>query len=416
MNSPQNNGRLAWEILVIIPVIAVGFLMPAPQSRIVGLLIKGVLFAIAVAALVLSQRPGRWTSVLARPREERMRREETIQPLNSEILGKKSWDGFSVAFKQFYVQYLDLIRSAVVASCTGFYLKSANGLILQAGLDSEGEISPKGSIREGGLVSQVADQKKAVLSGQLSPNTVMDGFTETTVQSFLGVPMLWEDELLGVLAIGSDTPDSFGDEDAEYLTRCARLLTETMSSFHRGLRWEADQHIIRIHREIENDLRSAKDDETAMVAFVDQIRKIFPFDRITLSLREGEEGVIRQVFGQIDAHDRGARFSLDEGLNGWVLKRNAPLLIPDMAKGNYARPRYNQGEDTRHGFRCFLGIPLGRGEMAWGCLSLESKQQDQYGEKGKDVLMQLSRYLEVILEQVYTTGRTRGIEVGSNLS
>jgi len=390
-------------MLVVIPAIAMGFLMHAPGGRWFGILIKGLLFVIAVAGIVFLQRRNGLPLSVAGRGNTRDCPDDNGSLFETKSPEKTSWDGFGPAFRRFNTRYLDVVRSAVVASCAGLYLKSTGGLVLEAGLDPDGEMISRKALREGGLVNQVAGERKAVLGGDLSPGTVMDGFAETCIQSFLGVPLLWENGLLGVLAIGSNAPDSFGEEDAEFMMRCAGILTEVMSVYHRGLRWETDQQIFVIHREIETVLRGVKDEEQALFAFVEQIRKIFPLDRVTLSVREGEEGVIHQVFGQVDALDRGTRYPFDEGLNGWVLKRNAPILIPDMAKGNYARPRYFQGEDTRHGFRSFLGIPLGRGETAWGCLSLESRQPDQYGDKGKEVLIQLSRYLEVILEQVNMT-------------
>ena len=113
------------------------------------------------------------------------------------------------------------------------------------------------------------------------------------------------------------------------------------------------------------------------------------------------EGEIRFVYGQVDHLDRGTRFPLDGGLNGWLIKRNAPLIIQDIEEGRFIRPRYFADEDSKHGMHAFLGIPLNGGrEQAWGCISLESKQSGQYAAKAKDVLTTLAIPLQLALERL----------------
>ena len=130
--------------------------------------------------------------------------------------------------------------------------------------------------------------------------------------------------------------------------------------------------------------KSAQEEEIAVVNFVEYIKRLFPFDRFTQCIKEGNEGVIRHVIGQVDDLDKGLRFPIDDGLNGWILKRNAPLLISDMEEGDYPRPRYYQGEGSKRGLRSFLGIPLADNSEVWGSVSLESRIENQYGEKEKE--------------------------------
>jgi transcriptional regulator with GAF, ATPase, and Fis domain len=207
---------------------------------------------------------------------------------------------------------------------------------------------------------------------------------------------------VGVLAIGSTATESFSEEDRDFLVQFGDLLTQVMGLCHRGLRWETDQEVYRVYSDLEHSLLLAHDEESVANSFIHQIHRLFPFDRFTLCIREGEEGHIRFVFGQVDTIDRGIRFPLEEGLNGWIIKRNVPLIIADMAEGDYVRPRYFVNENIKHGLHSFIGIPLTGGEQeAWGCISLESRTVGQYGEKGKQILTSLSIPLQLALERVY---------------
>ncbi|NQT25765.1 GAF domain-containing protein [candidate division KSB1 bacterium] len=403
MRIPRDKDRMLWVVLLFVAIVAIGFFIPVSIQQWSGVIIKGGLFLlILVGAYVLLQNLDR-VGFSSSKKQEVGEISNTAHVLQS-ISPTGEWKGFSQAFHWFVLEYLSMLRGALVASYAGYFLrKNESVLVLQSGVDEHGRNDYQGQIHNGTLVQEVIHEKQPVLKGNLDTRPVMDGFADSEIQSFIGVPLRWDDDVLGVLAFGSRTEDCFGEEDVAFLKQAGSILTHIMSVFRRGLRWETDQQVLEIHLEMEKALRQAEDETSALIAFVESIKKLFPFDRVTLSLREGDEGVIHQVYGQIDQLDRGTRFSLDEGLNGWVMKRNAPLLIPDMEKGNYARPRYYQGEDTRHGFRCFLGVPLGRGSQAWGCLSLESKNVEQYGEKGKEMLFTLLIHLEAVLERIYST-------------
>jgi GAF domain-containing protein len=106
------------------------------------------------------------------------------------------------------------------------------------------------------------------------------------------------------------------------------------------------------------------------------------------------------VQGQLDGLTQGVRFPLDEGLNGWVLKRNTPLIIQDIGEGDYLRPRYFKGENSKHGLRSFIGMPMGTVESGWGCFSLESKRPGQYNDKIKEVLHHFGLQLELAIERM----------------
>ena len=394
---------MLWVVLLFVTIIAIGFFVPVSIKQWSGMVVKGGLFLLILGgAYVLLQNIDRVGFSFSR-RKDDDKTADTEEVLQT-VASTGEWKGFSQAFHTFALDYVAMLRGALVATYGGFYLRmDENTLMLQTGVDEHGRNDYQGPVHHPVLIQTVIEEKQPVLKGDLKSNPGMDGFADSGIQSFIGIPLRRDDDVFGVLAFGSRTEECFGDDDVPYLKQAGSILTHIMSVLRRGLHWETDQQVFEIHLEMEKALRATEDETSAVIAFVESIKKLFPVDRVTLSLREGEEGIIRQVYGQIDQLDRGTHFPLGEGLNGWVLKRSAPLLIPDMEKGNYARPRYFQGEDTRHGFRCFLGMPLGRGSQAWGCLSLESKNAEQYGEKGKELLSTLLIHLEAVLERIYST-------------
>jgi len=390
--------RSVWIAAILLVVIGVGFFVPFSKTAWIGLLIKAGLFIGVISfAYYFYFDP---SHVVAWNRDSSDIQGENSPDTTEEIFQEGSWSGFGEAFQWYYQEFIMVIRDALAASCVGLYLKKGqNNIEFQAGEYEQGQLNRRMLISENSLVDMVAKQKVSILEGNLPIGTELDGFGGLEIRSFLGVPLVWEEKIVGVLALGSDATESFSKEDEAFLCRCGNLLTQVMAVYHRGLRWETDQELYQVHQQMIQSLSRVDSEDNAVYTFVQLIRQLYPFDRFTLCQRDGDEGVIRHVYGQVDGLDRGVPFPLDAGLNGLVLKRNTPLIISDMSEGAFLRPRYFQGEETRHGLHAFLGMPLGQEEEAWGCISLESRSAGQYGEKAKEVLSTLKLYLESVLER-----------------
>ena len=406
------NDQTVPVFLLLLFTVALGFFIPATSSG--GLIVKIILFILFLVLLYLLVFGSDGMKFLLK--KLAVRTQETMaDAMPEEAVDDSLWSGFGDAFRLYVQELLTVIRSAVVASCAGFYMQRGNdGLEFNAGENEHGHWNRRMFIDDGSLVDHVAKQKVPVLEDNLPIGTSLDGLPNAEIRSFLGVPLIRDDEVAGVLALGSNATQSFGEADQEFLVRCGELLSHVMTVCRRGLQWEMDQEVFRVLVELHGQLVYTEDEDGAVSHFVKEIRKLFSFDRFTLCIKEGNEGVIHHVYGQVDDFDRGTRFSLNEGLNGWIIKRNAPMIIADVEKGDYVRPRYYRDEYSKHGLRSFLGIPLGRGEEAWGCMSLESRLVNQYSEKGKDVLVLLSEHLYSTLERISLLSQLRELGQGGN--
>jgi len=329
------------------------------------------------------------------------------------VLQSESWSGFAEAFKKSYEEILFIVRESVVANYAAIYLKTEPEIFeMLAGL-AGGEIIRNSAIasREG-LVDLISKSKEPLMESNLPIGTELDGFPDFEMRSFVGIPLKWSDEIIGVLALGSDTAESFGEEDFKIVERCGNVITQVMAVCHRGLQWETDQEVYAVHLNMERELLNAEDLDNAVNIFVQYTQKLFPFDRFTLCTVDGNMGVIQSVFGEVDSLDKGRRFNLDDGLTGLVIRRKTPLLIGDMEEGDYVRPRFSKDEDHNHKMRSFLAVPLGRGENVWGSVSFESSTPNQYGEKGRDILTLLTGQFTTELERIQLVEQIRELKQG----
>lgn len=385
--------------IVLMSLTGAGFFLPFAAWGWLGGIFKALLFVVVGVALYWWLfGDSSWSALLNHENEEE---DEPRTPPEPSQPQDQSWTGFGQAFDSYRNKTLVLIQQALVAEQVGFYLIRNGRPVFEAGATESGLHTEAFIVGEDALVHQVITEKNTVLKEYLPEHTYSAGFDDTPIQSFLGVPLVVGDECLGLIAAGSRSTQHFGEADGEMLSRYADLLLQVMTLCHRGLHWEMDQEVYRVHLAFEKQLETAHEEGQVLSAFLEQVKRLFPFDRFTLCRRVGQEGEIRFLYGQVDHLEIGTRFPLDGGLNGWLIKRNAPLIIQDIEEGRYIRPRYYAEEDSKHGIHSFLGIPLNGGrESAWGCISLESKNSGQYAVKAKDVLSILAIPLQLALERI----------------
>jgi GAF domain-containing protein len=396
---PGAKGRSFGLILLLLVATAAGFFIPASETLWFLPLLKGALFvllaAVAIYGLFRSGLP--WESG---PPREGTREEPHAQPPVREPLPGKGWEGFGKAFGSFYRKYLRIVRVSMAASSIAIYFRKEGALKLEYGEDSSGPIEPHLVSSDSGLLAQVMANKTPFLQNHLATGFSLSGKPGTEIRSFLGAPLCARDEVVGVLAVGSGAPDDFSEADTNLASHVAELITEVMFAFRQGLQEEIDVKVCRVHLEFNRQLKVLDTEEAVLSFFAQCLARLFSFDRFTFCLRQGEEGVIRFVQGQLDGLTPGVKFPMDEGMNGWVIKRNTPLIIHDIGEGDYLRPRYFKGENSKHGLRSFIGLPMAAGDAVWGCFSLESKRPGQYNDKIKEVLFHFGVQLELALERM----------------
>lgn len=409
-------GQRLWIFLLLFVMVGIGFFVPISMNDWTGILIKVLLYGAIFLVLYVFLSASGW-STFPLNRLHQVDQKSSKEMISDDLFPKEDWKGFGKVLSVYIEEFLSIIRNVMVGSSVGLYLYEKQGhLEFHIGENEYQRITKRQIMKGESIVEQIAKQKIAVLEDNLPIGTVLEGISDSEIRSLVGAPLIWEDEVVGAIAVGSKTTGSFGDDDRDFLSRCGQLITQVMAICYRGVRLEMNQEVYKIHLDLEQKLKHIELEDHVISEFVQHVKQLFPMDRFTFCLKENNEGVIHYVNGQVDNMNQGMRFPLDEGLNGWILKRNMPLLLADMQGGNMTRSRYFRNEDTKHGLRSFLGIPLGSEENAWGCLSLESRVVGQYNEKTKEVLCALGILLQMHIERIRLLRKFEGLSKNDALS
>lgn len=381
----------AWICLGLLVLVGIGFFVPVSRDAWLGFMGKGFLFIVVMIAgyflfINARNRPGDRTGT--QQAKETLEGDEALEAL-----------GFGDAFEGVTLDLLKITRSTLIGTVAGFFLVKGNGSFLEIGETENRLIRGPVPVQPGDLADTVLQTGRPVLEGNLNP-AHFPALPDMAIRSFVAVPLYRGERLLGALAMGSDAVESFRVSHQDFLQRCGDILIQVMSVCHAGLNEEMKNRFHQILDELESTLAGAQSADEAATFFSKVLKRVISFDRFSLSFRKDEKGWIQFAEGIPDGMGKGVPFPLDEGLNGWVMKRNQPLLIENIVEGNYIRPRYYQNENQAHGIHTYMGFPLGSGEKAWGCVSIESRNPNQFGKRQKELVERFVIPLQLTLERI----------------
>ena len=216
-----------------------------------------------------------------------------------------------------------------------------------------------------------------------------------TIRSWLGVPLLVRDRLIGVLALDKREPDYYRREHAQ-LARAfstqAAIAIENARLYREVNRHLEDAQILsKVARAATSTLDFDKVVHRGMAALLGMRN----FERINILLLkevQGELWLLPALAGS-DAFPQRADFRvpLGKGLTGWVAKTGQSLRVADVRR----EPRYIAGYDDSLSELC---VPLRVGERIIGVLDVQSTNLNAFSESDERLLLTLSSQLSTVIE------------------
>ncbi|MDT4947380.1 MAG: hypothetical protein QOH14_4113, partial [Pseudonocardiales bacterium] len=233
-------------------------------------------------------------------------------------------------------------------------------------------------------------------------------------ESWLGVPILAGDRVLGVIALESAERDAFDDADVRLLSTLATSMgvaLENARLFDETKRLLGETNERAAELALINDVQhglAEKLDMQAMYDLVgDRIQAIFDAQIVDIGVIDEESSTIHFPY----TIERGVRYP-DEpipisGVRGHVIKTRKPLLINrDLVNivPSFGQVLVMSGEAPRSA----LWAPLVVGNETRGVISLQNiDREDAFSESDVELLTTLASSLSVALENVRLIDETR---------
>ncbi len=217
------------------------------------------------------------------------------------------------------------------------------------------------------------------------------------LRSWIGVPFLYKEEVLGMLILGAAEPNTYGREEAAVafsfagqlalaLERVRFLEEERRRTEQLDLLYRIGQRVVGI---IDRDLLI----EEALYCLHSALR---PYQS-SLAMVEGDKLVIRVAAGRSEARPEMPRMHLPRegpGIIRWVARKGVPLLVPDVA----ADPRFLEVYHLPN-TRSEMAVPLQAKGRVVGVLDVQGERAGQFDESDLSTLQAIGIQVSGAIER-----------------
>ncbi|NOX36664.1 MAG: GAF domain-containing protein [Calditrichaeota bacterium] len=221
---------------------------------------------------------------------------------------------------------------------------------------------------------------------------------KSPARSFAGVPIQFEGKALGVLCVDAHAQEAFGQNDLQLLEQFAHLIELQLIESNQLYEYETENWIARVLNEFSNRVVELQNAEQLWDFVGRFMKQNFHADRLFVA-REAEDGHGRIIFsmGNVRGLKAGLQFSTTEGLVGWVLRKQQPLIVDDLAvKKNYI-PRFALNEEPAREFRSLIAVPFTGEDQQRMALVLESFQPSRFKPQYKKILETITNQITIFL-------------------
>ncbi len=256
-------------------------------------------------------------------------------------------------------ELLSRVRDALEVDTVAILMldDEAGELVAHAALGIEEEVERGVRVPLGrGFAGRVAADRQPIVLADVDHADVLNPILrEKGIKSLLGVPLLLEGSVIGVLHVGSLVPRAFDERDVELLQLVADRVATGIE--HARL-FEAER---RARRKLERvqlvtDVALAHLDlEELLWELLRRIRDILAADTAAILLHDPatDELVARAALGIEEEVEQGVRIPVGRGFAGRVAAERRPVILPDLDRADIVNPILRE-----KGLKSMVGVPL----------------------------------------------------------
>lgn len=251
------------------------------------------------------------------------------------------------------------------------------------------EIPQAGSFAE----SVIRSKQPALLCGDYGPDLI-ERFPElglnyqAGMRSFMAAPLIYRNTVIGVLQIRSKKLGAYSQWHLDVAARIANEISGAVANAQLYIDRKRLAEENSVMAEIGRIISSTLDIDEVYGRLGEQTRNLIPFDHMSLSLVDQENGVssVTWTFGEnIPDREPGNIVPLDGAFVNKVVLARSPVMLEMDTEADLLSEVPHQLPAFRAGMRSFLGVPLFYREELIGVLQLQSKEQGIYSQRNLDL-------------------------------
>ncbi|MBL7063666.1 MAG: GAF domain-containing protein, partial [Anaerolineae bacterium] len=281
------------------------------------------------------------------------------------------------------------------------YDEETDELDFRLQVDEGGREPPRRQPLGAGLSSLVVAEKRPLLvrdyeqeQDHLPPPAVWG--TMKSPASWLGVPMLVGEQMIGVISVQAYRPHAYGDEEQLLLSTIADQVAVAVQNarLYQAERKRVTQ--LDVVNQVARQAVSTLDLDRLLPEVVTAIRQGFEYDNVSLFLLDEAAGELemRTLAGDFeDLATQDYRQAVGVGMLGWAAETGQPLLANDVSKEPRYIPGFLPGPLEEILTRSELCMPLKLAGRVIGVLDVQETRLNAFD--GTDIMA-----LETLADQI----------------
>ncbi len=265
---------------------------------------------------------------------------------------------------------------------------------------------------EAGLTAKVIKSRQPLLirSAGEAENAGALTFGDKT-ESWLGVPLLVDEDVIGALALESGRPGEFDKDDLRVVSalgsttavalRSARLFDETKRLLAETEQRNAELAVVN---EIGAALAKQLDFQGVIDAVGDKVGEVFGSRDLTIAiLDEATSTVTFPYWYEFGVRNRDVPpMALGVGLTSRIISEGRPLRLGTAAEAEALGAVY-VGDRSES----YLGVPIRAGHRVIGALAVSRHEPNSYDEADEQLVMTIASSMGVALENARLFDETK---------
>jgi signal transduction histidine kinase/CheY-like chemotaxis protein len=216
------------------------------------------------------------------------------------------------------------------------------------------------------------------------------------VRSWLGVPLIYKDRVVGVLTLDKNEVEGFTDADARYVFTLAYQIAIAVENAQLFEEWESQATRLKLINEVAQEITTILDVNNLYDALAWAIFERLHYDRVAIFEVDGSRSnlILRAYYGEfipqldVDVYQQ----MIEGGFIGRAVKTAMPILVNDISKEDEIFPF----EGTKN--RSSLAIPIFVGNQVEAVINVDSYEVNGFTDQDLWTLSSLVSQAATVIE------------------
>jgi len=221
--------------------------------------------------------------------------------------------------------------------------------------------------------------------------------TVARLRGFAGLPLIADDQIVGVLAMFFRERRFFSAEELELMALLADQAAIAIRNARLRQALRTRQTHLETLLEVSRQLSKIQPVESLLATIAEACGRLLDSESVGFRRVDGEELVLAGSWGDAREVMITSRLRMGESLAGRVAVGGEPLLVTDLPNDPRVTPAHRASFYAR-GYRALLAIPVKVGERVVGVLSVLSRRPDGFSAEDLMIATAFAAQAAVALE------------------